>query len=182
MPAGPQQAAITGNPAFFTSLVTARVDRQTFPTASTEQMTEIEDTIRYFACGQLLRMDTEAAAAAYKTARNQAKLPGQTIICRDNGSLLDASGLVGDGAGNKAPITLSALQRGYFGSLPKQERPEYKMWQDAIANLTPMVDMQRNFQQAQVRNLFPVNKCQFMVCSNAFNQMHSRVCASCDLS
>ena len=126
------------------------MDRQAFPAASCQQMKEIEGKIKYYACGSLLRIDTEEAGRVYMEAKKQANLFCPSIICQDNGSMLDASGVVSDDADDNAPDTLDALSCGYFGSMPRQERAEYHNWQGAVAALMPLVDLQSSLQQAEV--------------------------------
>ena len=150
--AGPQQTAIPGNPAYFAKLVFVRLNAQILQDKSPMQLKEIEGKIIYCACGDLMRMDTEAAAAAYRASRVRAKpslwCPG--IMCRDTSSLIDASGVVSDGDSHRAPATLDALRCGYFGSLPSQQRPEYQRWQRAITSLGLTFSMRIGLLEAKV--------------------------------
>ena len=126
------------------------MDAATFPAADANQMREIEGKVIYYACGRLLRMDTESAGAAHMQAWKEAKLSCPDIICRDNGSLIASSGVVSDNDGYIAPQTLAALPHGFFGSLPKQQRPEHQLLQAAVTGLTPLAALVKDLQAAQV--------------------------------
>ena len=150
--AGPQQTRVNGNPAYFANLVSVKLNAQTLPNRDPEKLKTIEGKIIYYTCGKSMRMDTEAAAAAYRASRVQARpsLMCPAIMCRDTSSLMDASGVVSDGDSHKAPATLDALRCGCLGSLPPQQRPEYQRWQLAITNLVLAVSMRTSFLEAKV--------------------------------
>lgn len=143
-------------------------------------MEEIEGKIIYYACGSLLRMDTEAAGAAYMEAKKkQAKGQCRSIICRDNGSFIHSSGVVSDSSDHTAPRTLAALG-GNFGSMLKPQRPEYRRLCAAIQGLNSVVGLQSNAQEAQVSNkhgLLPhrpsVNAVHDQLCSDIKGQLCS---------
>ena len=156
--AGPQQAAISGNPTFFTTLVATKDISNRFVGTDVEQMEEIRGKIIYYACGSSLRMDTEAAGAAYMEAQKQAKRHCPHIICRANGRFIDSSGVVSDDSNYNAPKTLAALG-GYFGSMLKPQRPEYRRLHAAIQGLMSVVALQRSVQEAQVSSKHDILSC-----------------------
>lgn len=145
---GRDNASDEGNPVFFADLVNAEIEPRRVPMGTSVQ--EVKEKVVQYACGGLIRMDSEDAAVKYMAAVKQKDNACPHILCHESGKLVTTAGEIGDGPRFTAPATFAELQYGYFDDLPPSRRPEYVTWSIALKELSGVSQLQADMQKAQV--------------------------------
>ena len=138
-----------GNPTYFLTLVTANIEPQRVSGYTEDRTQKIKQQLVHYACGDLLRMDSEVAASQYMRAVKRHK-QCPSIVCQGLGTMLASSGEVSDGGTHKAPATFDGMPQ-WFDTLPKESRPEYQMWQKAEEAVIAIPRLESDQHRAEVR-------------------------------
>lgn len=145
--AGLDNVPLRGNPRYFVDLVTAELKPQSLLRSTAEQRSVAKGKLIRYACQTVLRMDTADSAAAYMKAVKAQGKPCPSMVCRDTGELITATGEVSNA---RAPTTFRELLL-YFDSLPKSKSIEGQKLEQAIQHLSAIPDLDSAVEEAQVR-------------------------------
>ena len=134
----------------FANLVTAHIPPERMPGSSPVQRKGAQDKLVDCVCRDMLRMETETSATEYMENVKQVlhrRCP--SILCADNGAMVQSSGIVGGDASHRAPQLTSQLSS-CFGQLPREQTLEYKFSSTAVELLQQVADLRPGLRHAQV--------------------------------
>lgn len=152
-------------------LVTAQIPHDRMPGTSLAQKKEAQDKLVGCVCSDMLRMETEHSATAYKELLTQThKRFCSTILCADNGAMVSSSGIVGGGASHRAPVLTP--QQPCYGQIPREQTPKFQFWANAIKLLLQAEDLQPSLRQAQVNPVWLLLQCRISNRLSTLKMMH----------